>query len=73
MIFTLLLLLVIAITKPIYKVLLVLLAKEVSINTIILSNWRFRGINRRPLNLLLICYCKRLFSFFILSSFGLIT
>ena len=72
MIFTLLLLSAIIITKPIYKILLVLLAKEASVNTTILNNWRFRGINHRPFNLLLIYYCKRLFSFFVLSSFGLI-
>ena len=73
MIFALLLLLAIIITKLIYKVLLVLLAKEVSVNTIILNNWRFRGINHRPFNLLLICHYKCLFSFFALSFFRLIT
>jgi len=73
MIFVLPLLLAIAIIKPIYKVLLALLAKEVSINTTILGNWRSKGINRRPLNLLSICYYKRLFSFFMLPSFRLVT
>ena len=73
MIFTLLLLSVIIITKLIYKVLLALLAKEVFINTIILNNWKFRGINYRPLNLLLIYYYKHLFSFFTSFSFKLVT
>jgi hypothetical protein len=53
--------------------LLVLLAKEVSVNTTILNDLRSKGINYRPLNLLLIYYCKHLFSFFVLFSFKLIT
>jgi hypothetical protein len=73
MIFILPLLLIIVITKLIYEVLSVLLIEEASVNTTILNNWRFRGINYRPLNLLLICYYKRLFSFFVSSSFRLIT
>jgi hypothetical protein len=73
MIFILLLLLAIIIIKPIYKVLLALLAKEASANTTILNNFRSKGINYRSLNLLLICHYKRLFSFFALSSFGLVT
>ena len=70
MIFVLPLLLAIAITKPICEVLLILLIKEASVNTTILSNWRSKGINYRPLNLLLISYYKCLFSFFILSFLG---